>query len=101
MKTTVKDLIEALGSLPWKSFYAKVENWDGSVFRNAKTGEVHLGHVGGFTYDQLLVLKHAVETVYRGERGEKEKAPFFDAPMSTDQWDTLLVLRRLLRKVGR
>ena len=57
--------------------------------------------ISELTYDQLLMLKHAVETIYREERGEKEKAPFFESPMSSEQWETLCELRRMFRKIGR
>jgi hypothetical protein len=52
-----------------------------------------------FPYDELLLLKYAVEALYRWERGEKEKMPFYETPMAADQWETLLKLRRTFKGV--
>jgi hypothetical protein len=53
-----------------------------------------------FTYDELLLLKHAVQTLYLEERGEGSKVPFYENPMSAEQWETLLDLKRKLRRMA-
>lgn len=50
------------------------------------------------SYEELLVLRQAVETLYREEIGQKEKAPYYDSPMSTDMWAVLVKLRKQLRR---
>ena len=98
-KTTVHELIKVLSSLPWTFEHAKVKNWDGSVFSNSKTLEVQLGHPNTFIFDEICLLLHGLEALYRLERGEPEKVPFRDADMGNDLFEKLLDLRKRFRKM--